>query len=343
MSKAFSLGSILNEKTLSQAKNTHKVVYLDINSIKPNPANEEIYNTDGVEMLSYSIEDKGLLQPLVVRKINSTDENTTDTYEIISGHRRRLAILDIIERNSPKANDFKFVPCIVYSKKDNNENENDSSFSADDEELLDGNLFNRNKTDAEKAKEIAAKKQILQKRKADGEVIAGKILDIIAQEMGISSHQAKKFNAINQNASDNAKEAFEKGEISTETAYELSKADKDTQDDILKKSNKSEKPLTAKDVKEKTKKSNPAKEKTSSADSDLDNPLPYGMDVSLDNEIQEGISNNSKSTRLGIVTKLAGLMKKFTESSEEIIFNEKEIKEAQDILNSTYQYISDNK
>lgn len=246
MSKAFSLGSILNEKTLSQAKNTHKVVYLDINSIVPNPANDEIYNTDGVEMLSYSIEDKGLLQPLVVRKINGTDENAADTYEVISGHRRRLAILDIIERNSEKAKDFAFVPCIV--RPTGKVSDAESGDSEIKEALIDGNLFNRHKTEAEIAKEIAIKKDILETRKKSGEKIAGKILSMIASEMGISNHQAKKYNAINKNASDEVKDAYEKGEISTEAAYQLSKADEDTQKEILEKNKDKDTAITSKDV-----------------------------------------------------------------------------------------------
>ena len=68
MAKSFSLGSIFNEQTLSQVKDTHKVVYLKLEDISPNPSNDDIYSTDGIELLSYSIEDKGLLQPLVVRQ-----------------------------------------------------------------------------------------------------------------------------------------------------------------------------------------------------------------------------------------------------------------------------------
>ena len=340
MAKSFSLGSIFNEQTLSQVKDTHKVVYLKLENISPNPSNDDIYSTDGIELLSYSIEDKGLLQPLVVRQIKNSSEPNRDTYEIISGHRRRLAILKILERNSPKASEFNYVPCIVRSDSTLPSTESsDASVSLETEELIDGNLFNRNKTDAEKAKELAIKKEILLERKKRGDAVAGKILEKIADEMGISLHQAKKLNAINQKASDKVKSEFDSGNISTEAAYEFSKVDEQTQNEVLAESKKEKSQLTAKDIKAAVQKK--ASKENESSD---ENALPYG--VFSDKNTHKGKENTESKpvlSRLSIISRLAFLMKKFQSSSSEILFNESEIKEAQETLNLAYQFIANNK
>ena len=57
---------------------------------------------------------------------------------------------------------------------------------------------------------------------------------LIAAEMNISPHQAKKLDTINRNASDSVKKAFEQGSLSTDAAFEFSRTDLETQDETLK-------------------------------------------------------------------------------------------------------------
>ena len=57
---------------------------------------------------------------------------------------------------------------------------------------------------------------------------------LIAAEMNISPHQAKKLDTINRNASDSVKKAFEQGALSTDAAFEFSRTDLETQDETLK-------------------------------------------------------------------------------------------------------------
>lgn len=45
---------------------SHKVIYVKRENISENPHNKEIYNTENIELLSYGIEDKGLLEPIIV-------------------------------------------------------------------------------------------------------------------------------------------------------------------------------------------------------------------------------------------------------------------------------------
>ena len=226
----FKINSVFNSATLSLANDSHKVIYVKRENISENPHNKEIYSTENIELLSYGIEDKGLLEPIIVSVLKKGDSPENTLYQIVSGHRRMLAISRIVESNAPNASDFAYIPCIVRGKQKNTEADEMSEY----EDLIDGNLFNRNKSDAERAKELQMKKRILEKRKQNGERIPGKILMLLASEMNISPHQAKKLDTINRNASDSVKKAFEQGELSTDAAFELSRTDTETQDEALK-------------------------------------------------------------------------------------------------------------
>lgn len=358
-----SLNSILNEHTIKQMKSnsgkqpskSQRTVMVKLENILPNPKNSDVYETSGISELAANIETHGLIQPLVVypSSVSEDSEDSVDMkYILISGHRRRLAMLKLVEDNSPRAADLEFVPCLVMEL---NENDSDNEL----ELLVDSNISTREKTPAEKAKEISIKKEILLKRKERGETIQGKTIDIIAKEMGISLHQAKKFNAINVNASDEVKDAFNKGEISTQTAYELSKADTDTQNEILKsKEENKDESLTASKVKKEVKR----KKKSTSTQIPDDTSFPYGVhaptpslstfgeyegvdeSTSLNIEETQNSTDSTDSTpfptRLAIVSSLASLMKKLAESDSSISFNEQEIKKARATLNYTYQYVS---
>ena len=225
----FKINSVFNSATLSLANDSHKVTYVKRENISENPHNKEIYSTENIELMSYGIEDKGLLEPIIVSVLRKGDTPENTLYQIVSGHRRMLAISRIVERNAPNASDFAYIPCIVRSKQ-NTEADELSEY----EDLIDGNLFNRNKSDAERAKELQIKKRILEKRKQNRERIPGKILMLLASEMNISAHQAKKLDTINRKASDSVKKAFEQGELSTDAAFELSRTDTETQDEALK-------------------------------------------------------------------------------------------------------------
>ena len=226
---AFKINSIFNSTTLSMANDSHKVIYVNRQNISENPHNKEIYSTENIELLSYGIEDKGLLEPIIVSVLEkgSSPENTK--YQIISGHRRMKAIARIVERKSPKADQFDYIPCIVRSIPKSIEQDDLTEY----EELIDGNLFNRDKSEAERAKELELKKKILETRRKKGERITEKLLELIAEDMKISVHQAKKLDSINRNASEAVKTAFEQGSLSTDAAYEFSRTDKATQDEAL--------------------------------------------------------------------------------------------------------------
>lgn len=273
MASSFGIGSIFNKETVALAQDTHQVQYIEYDKLKPNPVNTKYYKTDDIEVLADSILDKGLIQPLTV--VSDGD----GTYTIISGHRRYLAIKFI---NDNKLSDkFKSVPSIIRDIKTELEKE---------ELLIDGNLWNRNKTDAERAKEIAGKKAILEQRKKNGEYIPGRIMSIIANEIGISERQAKKLNSININCSEEVKEMFDNGQINLETAYSLAHYDKDKQNDIVETiTNSDEQKFTAKAVKEIATEDTVNADETSGSSEDVvisDDTDEYSIDDTTADEIE---------------------------------------------------------
>lgn len=277
MASSFGIGSIFNKETVALAQDTHQVQYIEYEKLKPNPVNTKYYKTDDIEVLADSILDKGLIQPLTV--VSDGD----GTYTIISGHRRYLAIKFI--NDNVLSDKFKSVPSIIRDIKTELEKE---------ELLIDGNLWNRNKTDAERAKEIAGKKAILEQRKKNGEYIPGRIMSIIANEIGISERQAKKLNSININCSEEVKEMFDNGQINLETAYSLAHYDKDKQNDIVETiTNSDEQKFTAKAVKEVATEDeeSPATEDTVNADETSDS----SEDVVINDDTEEYSIDDSKA------------------------------------------------
>ena len=88
----FKINSVFNSATLSLANDSHKVIYVKRENISENPHNKEIYSTENIELLSYGIEDKGLLEPIIVSVLKKGDSPENTLYQIVSGHRRMLAI-----------------------------------------------------------------------------------------------------------------------------------------------------------------------------------------------------------------------------------------------------------
>lgn len=85
-------------------KNENKISDIPIIKIRPNKAQpRKVFNEDELAALSNSIEENGILQPLTVRKVTSSE------YELIAGERRLRA--------SVMAG-MKKVPCIVIKCSD---------------------------------------------------------------------------------------------------------------------------------------------------------------------------------------------------------------------------------
>lgn len=161
------------------------------------PSKENFYDTaEGIKELRQSIELVGILQPFLIKA----------NYEIIAGHRRRLAILELVEEGKEE---FRMVPCI----KKHNEN-----VILDKLSLIMANSY-RDKTDWEKMTEaIQTEELVLELREEYG--IRGQTRKLISQIIKTTPAQVGRFKTIYNNLSQELMEEFKKNNIGISVANE---------------------------------------------------------------------------------------------------------------------------
>ncbi|MBS6504057.1 MAG: ParB N-terminal domain-containing protein [Clostridium sp.] len=220
MSKKFSLSegmlngiskNIEKANTL-EAKNNFRVEYIDIKNIKRNEKN--FYEIVNVDELAEDIKMNGLNHNLVVRKLEN------GTYELISGERRYTALNKLVQEGN---NLFALVPCKVIEA-----NDIDAEII-----LIQANAQTRELTDLEKLEQVKRLKELYTTKKANGENIPGKIRNLIANDLNLSSTQVSRYESINNNLIPELKEVLESGNLTIANASEFSALSEDNQKVIL--------------------------------------------------------------------------------------------------------------
>lgn len=207
---------------------------IEIGKIKESMDN--FYSLSDIEILAEDIERQGLKHNLVVVE----DSNEPDTYFIKSGHRRFTAIKLLVREGKYSS---KYVPCLVDGSKTKDENILD---------LIMLNATTRVMTDSELYKQYEVLKETLERLKADGMKVKGRIRDKVAEALNVSSAQVGKIENIKHNAVDEVKEAVKNGDMTIATADSIAKLPEEEQAEIV-----TEKPvaeITTKDVKERSEK-----------------------------------------------------------------------------------------
>lgn len=229
--KGFDLNSLLNTKSKGAAvqaegpaqetENAFSVVMLDVEDLMPSKDN--FYSTENIDELAAAIELSGCIEQNLVVKPEAHGK-----YEVIAGHRRRLAALKLVEEGKEE---YRKLPCRI--KKESDEIRDRLS-------LIFTNATARQLTDWEKVKQAEELKEVLieyrkalqeenkDKPKEERERI-GRIREIVAQMLNMSATQVGRMEAISNNLSQDFKEELEKGNINISTAHELSRLDKEEQ------------------------------------------------------------------------------------------------------------------
>ena len=230
----FDLNSLLNGKskgTAGQAQATagpaeiqeapFNVVMLDVEDLMPSKDN--FYSTEKIDELAVSIELAGGIEQNLVVKPEAHGK-----YEVIAGHRRRLAALKLVAEGKEE---YRKVPCRI--KKESDE-------IKDRLALIFTNSTARQLTDWEKVQQAKELKEVLteykkalqeenkDKPKEERERM-GRIRDIVAQMLNTSTTQIGRMEAIDNNLSAEFKQEFEKGNIGISTAHELSRLNEEDQ------------------------------------------------------------------------------------------------------------------
>lgn len=208
----FRMMDILNESSRKgRDDESFRIKTIDIEYITPDERN--FYSTDDIEELKASIEMIGLQQNLVVKEIGD------GKYSLISGHRRLKAMKSLVESGQEK---YRQVPCKVEIKIDDMMSEL---------QLIMANSTMRELTDYEKTHQASKIKGLLTDMKNKGVKIPGKLRDIVADTLNISSTQVARMESISKNLSDEFKEEFKDGKVNISTAYELSGLPKEKQEE----------------------------------------------------------------------------------------------------------------
>lgn len=222
------LSDILNGRSVQQARDkrmiaprTQMIHYTQLVESEKN-----FYETDGILELADSILASGqIFQNLVVRKID------IGKYEVIAGHRRRLAAIVNVKRGYKE---FEFLPCIVQDMDD----------VVSEVNLILTNSTQRIRTDYEKMQEIQRLKELLPLM--ENEPVKGRALrEMIANALGVSKTKVAQLENINNNLVSEAMEKFKEGKINVSVANEMAAVPEEKQKELIKKND-----LSLNDVKQ---------------------------------------------------------------------------------------------
>ena len=212
----FSVAQLMNDHTKAEGGNdaiAFKIEFLDINDIEPSELNK--YSVDDVAELKASIELIGLQQNLVVRK----RENAK--YELLSGERRYTALSQLVTEGKES---YARVPCKIIKSIDDIQAELQLIFANSTARRLKGH---------EMAWQAARLTELLRAYRDGGYKMTGKTRDIVAELLKVSPSQVHRLESIDNNLIPELKNEFQKENINTTTAFELSRLDEEKQKEAL--------------------------------------------------------------------------------------------------------------
>ena len=219
--KKFNLTELLNQRSkevaepMQQGQRSEAVTpqegvsgTADIYDLIPSKGN--FYSVEDVQDLKQSIELLGVLQPLLV-----TDEEEDGKRRIIAGHRRRLAVMQLVDEGKER---FRRVPILIKPKK---------NAILDRLALIMANRF-REKTDWERMTEaLETEKLVLELKESMN--IPGRTRDLLAEIIETSPAQVGRYKAIYNNIIPELMAEFKANRIVVSVIYEVSGLPEDYQ------------------------------------------------------------------------------------------------------------------
>ena len=195
-------------------KSTKKIISIDkLHAFENHPY--KVQDNEEMEALAESIKEHGIVSPVIVRPL----ENTTDEYEIISGHRRVMA--------SRKAG-ITEVPALIVSL------DRDAAAIV----LVDSNLHREHILPSEKAYAYKMKLDAMKHQGWRSDLtsnqLGGKLetADLVGAETGDSKNQVRRYIRLT-NLIPEILQYVDEGRISFTPAVELSYLNKQEQQDLL--------------------------------------------------------------------------------------------------------------
>ena len=212
MAKKFNLGDYLKTDAVSDL-NTEQIVKIDLDRIDPDPNN--FYSLEGIDELAANIETVGLLDALRVRPEG-------ERYVIVSGHRRRAAILLIRDGGSEQFSDG--VPCIVEY--------GGAPPAMRELRLIFANANTRIMSAADLSRQAERTEAVLLELKEQGVEFKGRMRSHVAEILRVSESKIARAHAIRANLVPVLLEKFDAGLLNEATAYRLSQEPQEMQDKV---------------------------------------------------------------------------------------------------------------
>lgn len=228
----FDINNFLNAESKKEVKSDWKPVKLSVHKLRPAAGKENFYHMDDkeIEETARTIELVGIQQYPVVKPIPDSDE-----YEIIAGHKRRLAILKLLTEGKTE---YEMIPCKIETAEDSIKNRLILIFT---------NSTQRERTDYEKMQEIKEVRQLLTEWQKDNK-ISGKLQNAIAEVLGTNKTKVGTLEHIDGRLIEPFKNEFAAGKISTDAANKIAGLN-DAAQQALYETYKETGSLTAEDVK----------------------------------------------------------------------------------------------
>lgn len=206
--QGFDLASVLGSVS---KLGTEQIVLLPLDLIDPDP--ENFYSLEGLDELAGNIELMGLLDPLRVRP-------NGERYTIVSGHRRRAAILLIRDGGSKQFADG--VPCIVEY--------GEASDAMRKLRLIYANASTRQLSSADLSRQAEEVTRLLYELQEQGVKFPGRMRDHVAQACGVTKSKIARLHAIRENLVPELLVYYDMGQLVEDAAYQLSRMPKDIQE-----------------------------------------------------------------------------------------------------------------
>lgn len=207
MAEKFNLMQMLSERSKKEADETtqkedkltnEKMIMIDVEDLVESKDN--FYHVD--TKLKASIEYAGILQPLLVKKL----EDQEGKYLVLAGHNRRLAALELLKEGKER---FRKVPCVLKEKS-----------LEDKVALIMANRF-RDKTDWERMNEALETEEMAKELKEKLN-LPGRTREILSELVGVSESQLGRYKATSNNLIPELMQALKEDKVSFNVLYEVS-------------------------------------------------------------------------------------------------------------------------
>ena len=208
----FAITDMLMQSSLSSApakeQPIRRISYYDLV-----PSEDNFYSMQELEELQTAIELAGhILSNLIVTPLPD------GKYKILSGHRRHAAVGRLLAAGK---DEYEFLPCAV-------EELTDEDRDVREQVLLITANSQREKTAWDKLEEVRQMRDIARRTKQE-RGIAGRVRDLVAQSLHISSSRIAKYDSILNNLIPSLMEEIKANRLSISTAYDLSALPADRQ------------------------------------------------------------------------------------------------------------------